>query len=179
MKYMIMLAAGAMLASPAFAGMTIDGKPKLAFHAEGSPGFLTFDGKTTEMSVTDDGTTLTFQVPVDTLDSGIALRDQHMRETYVQTANHPHATLKLAKSAVTFPDSGSADGKIKGTFNIHGVDREVEVTYSIKNAKGVYKVKASFPFNTVEHGIEIPKYLGVTIKPDMTADVAVDLVDAS
>ncbi len=169
---------GALLAVDAVAGVTVAGRPKVVFHAQGSPGFLTFDGTTRELTVDDDGTTLTFTVPMDTVETGISLRDQHMRETYVQTDQHPNVVLKIAKADVTWPDSGEVEGKVKGTFEAHGVEKPVEVAYAIKRSKDAWRVKASFPFDTVSHGIEIPKYLGVTIDAAMTADVTVDLVDA-
>ncbi|MEO0606037.1 MAG: YceI family protein, partial [Myxococcota bacterium] len=123
--------------------------------------------------------TIAFTVPMDTVETGISLRDQHMRDTYVETATYPTVVLAFAKADVTWPDAGSSEGKVQATFTAHGVEKSVPVAYTIKRSKETYKVKASFPFNTSEHGIEIPKYLGVTIKPAMTTDVTVDLVDAS
>lgn len=175
----ILALAVASIATPALAGFTIDGKPKVAFHAEGSPGFLTFEGVTKALSLSDDGTTLTFSVPMDTVDTGITLRDDHMREKYVQTEQFPNATLTLAREQVTWPTDGDAEGSVQAKFTVHGVDLEVPVAYTIKKTKSGYRVKASFPFNTSSHGIEIPSYLGVTIKPEMEAEVTVDLVDAT
>jgi len=175
---MMMTLLGALLAADAQAGMTVDGKPRVVFHAEGSPGFLTFDGKTSELTVEDDGTTLSFIVPMDTVETGLSLRDQHMRDNYVETAKYPNVVLKVAKADVSWPDSGKSKGEVKASFTAHGVDKPVTVTYTIKRSGEGYQVKASFPFDTQAHGMEIPVYAGVTIKPAMTADVDVDLVDA-
>lgn len=176
--WMGMLAIGGLWSSEAFAGMEIAGKPKVVFHAEGSPGFLTFDGVTRHLTLADDGTSLTFTVPMDTVETGITLRDQHMRDNYVQTSQFPNVVLVVAKSSVTWPTDGGAQGTTQATFEAHGVKLEVPVAYDIKKTKTGYRVKASFPFDTTQHGIEIPKYLGVTIKPAMEAEVTVDLIDA-
>ena len=165
-------------APPAWAGMTLK-KSKVVFNATGSPGFLTFEGVTKEATLTDDDGSLVFTVPMSSVDTGIALRDEHMRDTYVEVAQFPNAELKLTRAEVTWPEDGAkSSGELKGGFTAHGVTVEVPVTYSIKNAKGTYKISASFPFNTQELGIAIPSYLGVTIDPAMTADVSLELVDA-
>jgi len=170
--------AGTLLAADAVAGVTIEGKPKVVFHAEGSPGFLTFDGVTRDLEVVDDGTTITFTVSIDTVQTGLSLRDQHMRDNYVETAKFPSATLAFARAAVTWPDSGRSSGEVEGAFTVHGVVRETTVEYTIKRSGEVFGVKASFAFDTSTHGIAIPEYMGVTIKPAMKADISVDLVDA-
>ncbi len=173
------LVAGLLSASPAaLAGMSLTGKPKVKFHAEGSPNFLTFDGVTRELTVDDDGTNLVFTVPMDTVTTGIELRDDHMRKTYVQTDKFPHVVLTVPRAGIIWPaDGDSAEGTVTGSFEAHGVTLEVPVTYEIKHAKGEYRVKATYPFNTSKHGIEIPTYLGVTIDPAMQAEVQLELVD--
>lgn len=178
-RALLPLAAAAFLAfAPiAHAGMSITGKPKVTFQAEGTPGFLTFEGVTKSITLTDDGENLVFTVPMDTVETGISLRDDHMRRNYVQTDQFPNAVLTIAKSGVTWPETGNQEGTTSGTFEAHGVPLDITVTYSVKRTKTGYRVKASFPFNTSSHGMEIPTYLGVTIKPDMTAEVVLDLID--
>ncbi|MEN0067326.1 MAG: YceI family protein [Myxococcota bacterium] len=178
-KWMMVLATSLLWTNVALAGTTIEGKPKVVFHAEGSPGFLTFDGTTRDLTLKDEGTTLVFTVPMDTVETGIGLRDQHMREKYVETATYPNVVLTLAKDHIQWPEAGTVNGEVTAKFEAHGVELDVPVKYSIKRSKDLYKIKASFPFDTTKHGIEIPTYLGVTIKPAMTADVTVDLRDAS
>ena len=168
-----------LLAAPALAGPGIAGKPKVVFHAEGSPGFLTFDGVTRELAVTESGGNLVFTVPMNTVETGISLRDQHMRETYVQTARFPDVVLTVPKGEVQWPEEGGrSEGTVQATFEAHGVSLSVPVTYDIKSAKGTFKIKATFPFDTSAHGIAIPEYLGVTIKPAMQAEVNLELTGA-
>ncbi len=156
--------------------LTIEGKPRVVFHAEGSPGFLTFEGVTRTLTLVDSEESLIFGVPMDTVETGIALRDQHLRETYVQTDQFPNATLTLARADVVFPAAGTRhEGELTGHFTAHGVDREVEVSYRIRERKGRFEVDATFPFDTSAHGIAIPAYLGVTIQPAMLAEVSVTL----
>jgi polyisoprenoid-binding protein YceI len=168
------------LASAAWAGFSLSGTPKVSFFATGKPGFLSIEGKTKTVSLTDDGTNLVFVVPIATVDTGIALRDEHMRDTYVQAAQFPDLVLSVPKAGVTWPTPGGkgTSGTVTAGFTTHGVTRQVPVAYQVEPGKSGVTIKASFPFDVSEHGIEIPTYMGVTILPDMRAEVVLGLVDA-
>ena len=163
----------------AHAGMTVSGKPKISFFAMGSPGFLDIEGESSTVTGTDDGTRLSFAVPMTSVSTGIDLRDGHMNNEYVKVAQFPNATFSLAKADVKWPAvlAESTTGTVKGTFNVHGVDQPVDVTYTAKKSKTGYRVTAKFSFDVSAHGIAIPSYLGITVDPKMKADVQVDLVD--
>ena len=175
---MVMLSTGILLNAPAFGGTSIEGKPRVSFHAEGSPGFLTFEGVTRDITLKEDGENLVFTVPMDTVETGISLRDDHMRRNYVQTDKFPDVVLTVPRAGIQWPSEGTQQGTLTATFEAHGKPLEVAVAYDIKKTKSGYRVKAEFPFNTEKHGMEIPVYLGVTIKPDMRAEVTLDLTDA-
>lgn len=170
----------ALSTAPAWAGMSVSGKPKVVFNAEGSPGALDIEGVTNTLTLTDDGTTLTFTVPMATVKSGIALRDDHMNNEYVQVAQFPNATLSFAKSAVTWPANPgeSSKGTVTASFGIHGVQQPVTVSYDIKRDATGYAVKAGFDLDASKHGIAIPSYLGITVDPKMKASATVSLVAA-
>lgn len=177
------LAAAAIFAlstAPAWAGMAISGKPKVVFNAEGSPGALDIEGVTNTMTVADDGTTLTFTVPMSTVKSGIALRDDHMNNEYVQVAQFPNATLSFPKASVTWPANPgeSSKGTVQASFGVHGVQQPVTVNYDIKKDAAGYTVKAGFDLDASKHGIAIPSYLGITVDPKMKASATVSLVGA-
>lgn len=170
-----------LIAVPAtsFAGYRLGPKPKVSFFATGSPGFLSIEGKTTDITLVDDGEQLAFTVPIASVDTGIALRDQHMRDKYVQADQFPDLVLVLPRSAVAFPaEKGRmSEGTVEATFTTHGVALPVTVTYTAKRKTESWTVSASFPFDVSKHGIEIPSYMGVTIDPAMQAEVVLDVVE--
>ena len=170
----------ALSTAPAWAGMSVSGKPKVVFNAAGSPGALDIEGVTNTMTLTDDGTNLTFTVPMATVKTGIGLRDDHMNNEYVQIAQFPNATLSFAKTAVKWPANPgeSSKGTVTGSFGIHGVQQPVTVSYDIKKDAAGYTVKAGFDLDAGKHGIQIPSYLGITVDPKMKASATVSLVDA-
>lgn len=169
-----------LLPAIALAGVSVTGKPKVAFFATGSPGFLDIEGTTSSITATDDGTTLTFTVPMSSVSTGISLRDGHMKDEYVQVATYPNATLSMTKSAVTWPTATGEKktGSVSANFTVHGVTKPVTVSYTNAKTNAGYKVTAKFNFDVSQHGITIPSYLGVTVDPKMNAEVTMDLANA-
>lgn len=166
-------------APPALAAMQAAGPAKIVFHAMGSPGFLDIDGTTDDISVTDDGTQLRFSVRLDTVTTGIDLRDDHMKSKFLHTDRYPTAGLVVARDAVRWPtELGKAEsGTIEAPFTAHGATRSVKVDYTIRRSKTGWNIRAKFPFDTSGHDIEVPSYLGVTVEPAMNAEVVIDVAD--
>lgn len=156
------------LASTAFAGLTKTGEGQASFKGVGPAGFK-IEGKTKSVDLKDDGKTLTVVVGLKDLETGISLRDSHMREKYLEVDKFPEATLTVATNAVTWPEDGkTSEGSAKGTFTVHGVSKEVSFKYRISNGGGTYSVEGEAPVNFKDHGINVPTYMGITVKPDIT-----------
>jgi polyisoprenoid-binding protein YceI len=161
-----------LLPATASAGWSVNGTPKVTFYAQGHPGAMSIEGKAARTAVADEDQGLRFTVAMDDVTTGIALRDEHMNKTYVQTDQFPDAVLVVPKAALQIPtDIGSSTtGHVPGFFTAHGQTREVAVAYEIKRDKNGLQVRGSFPFDVTQHGILIPSYLGVTIDPVMHAE---------
>jgi polyisoprenoid-binding protein YceI len=168
-----------LLPAIAWAGAAVQGAPKVSFHAEGSPGALDIEGTTSQLQVRDDGTTLTFAVGLDSVTTGIGVRDHHMKDEYAQTSLYPEATLTVPRAAIHWPVAvGEASpGVVTGTFTAHGVSQPAQVKYQVKKTKTGDRISAEFDFDVSRHGIAIPSYLGVTVDPKMHAEATFDLTD--
>lgn len=169
----------ALSSSTALAAFRVDGKPKVSFFAEGSPGALDIEGKTTDLTLVDDGTTVKAIVKLDTVTTGIDLRDRHMKEKYLHVDQYPEATLTLSRADLQLPTEvgKSTKGELSATFSCHGVDEPVTVTYTIKKSKTGYAVDASFHYNAAAHDIDIPSYLGITVSPEQHARARFNMID--
>lgn len=155
----------------ALAGAQKVGDSLASFQGKGPAGFKV-EGKTPDLTLADDGTTLTVTVPLEHMETGIALRDRHLREKYVEVQKYPDATLALPWSAITLP----ADGKTvqahgTGKLTLHGQTREVPFSATLFRHGAIYDVTGQVPINLKEFGISIPSYLGVTVQPDITTTV--------
>src|SRR5262249_34866580 len=87
------------------AGLTRQGGAEVAFTGKGPAGFKMV-GTTDKLSLRDDGQQLTFTVPLDAFDTGIELRDRHMKEKYLETARFPQATLVVKRGELQVPARG-------------------------------------------------------------------------
>ena|SRR6185503_14476903 len=108
---------------------------------------------------------LTFEL--DSLETGIALRDRHMKENYLQTSRHPKAELKLSGLDVSkLPatgDFGPVTLPFQGTLSLHGVERPVSGSARLSRSGEQVNATAEFPLKLGDFGIEVPSYLGITV----------------
>lgn len=99
-------------------------------------------------------------IPLSTLDSGIALRTEHMKEKYLEVKKFPQAELELVQAEVDEKTlSTSGEKPFRGKLSLHGKQKEVQGTFELKD--GV--VKAKFPLTLSDYAIEIPSYLGIKV----------------
>jgi polyisoprenoid-binding protein YceI len=162
---------------PADAKVTRSGAPAVSFSAAGPAG-MKIVGTTSDLSVVDDGSNLQVSVPLAGLKTGISLRDQHMREKYLEVQKFPNAELTVSRGAIKFPAAGAeASADASGTMKIHGQSKPVTFHYSVKRDGAKYAVSGTVRVNVKDFGIEIPSYLGVTVNPDISISVKFDATD--
>ena len=121
----------------------------------------TFEGESNNLNglIDLDQNLLDFYLDLNTLDTGIGLRDRHMRENYLETEKFPFAefTGKLAmlpELKINAPVEVTAKGK----FKIHGVEREIEVYGTLtKLSEREVKLDASFEVLLSDYEIPLPK----------------------
>jgi polyisoprenoid-binding protein YceI len=149
----------------------LTGEPTAQFQGRGPAGF-SVQGTGHEIRLQDDGTALRVIVPLAQHKTGVALRDRHMREKYLEVDRYPDAVLEVPWSSVRLPADGQRlEGTGTGTMTLHGQSREVPFRYTIARAGTRYQVAGSAPVNLKDFGIEIPSYFGVTVQPDIATTV--------
>jgi polyisoprenoid-binding protein YceI len=142
------------------------------------PAGMTIDGNTRDVAVSDDGTTVTIRVTLTTLDTGIALRNDHMRNKYLEVARFPDAVVTVPRTSLAIPAEGqSRSADVTGTLALHGVSRPVTLHYVASAKAGTLTVKGSTSFNMNDYGISVPTYLGITVRPKVDIDVSFAAVD--
>ncbi len=118
------------------------------------------------------------QVDLRGMDTGIDLRNRHMRENYLEVgrgAGFDHATL----TDLVLPDldrqkPGGAM-RFTGQLTVHGVRRPVSGRASIRNAGNTVRVEARFPVRIPDHDIAPPRYLGVGVRDEIEVLVSLTL----
>jgi polyisoprenoid-binding protein YceI len=122
-----------------------------------------FEGKSDFLNglINFDKNLLDFFVDLNTLKTGIGLRDSHMRENYLETDQYPFAefTGKITKE-VPLTEGEKIPVSAMGVFKIHGVERQMEVNgFLTKLQNGKIELKAEFNLNLSDYKISVPKLI--------------------
>jgi polyisoprenoid-binding protein YceI len=140
-----------------------------------------FDAKTTALSgsVTAsargssafDGS---FAVDLRTLDTGIGLRNEHLRRNYLEVDKGPEfqtAVLSEIQLKEFSSDQREGNGSFSGLLTLHGVTKAVTGTVEVRQVRAGLRVKASFPVNLSDYSIQKPRYLGIGVKDTVRVEV--------
>ncbi len=147
------------------------GTPQVAFHASGPAG-MKIVGTTSDLDVDDQGSKIVVRVPLKNLTTGIALRDDHMRNKYLQVGTYPNAELTVDRGTLRLPaGDGNTSGDASGTMAIHGKTKNVTFHYTVARSAGTLHVGGTTKIDIKDYGIDVPSYLGVTVKPDVDVEV--------
>lgn len=110
------------------------------------------------------------KVKLDTLETGIALRDRHMRSNYLEVEKGgEYATAVLENIRV---DKLDGKGTFRGDLTLHGQRREVVGTSAVQRKDdGGVRVEAEFPVKVSDFAIAEPSYLGVGVRDEVQIKV--------
>lgn len=155
-------------------------KGEVVFEAVGKPSFLKIKGQgegpegKVQIAQTITGE---FKFKLTTLNTGIEMRDTHMKDKYLQVGQHPEASLKLQELANWSVDKGDATGvSFKGSLTMHGVEKPIAGTVDIKKKGTGYEITANFETKITDYAIDIPTYAGITVADNVKVTVKSELL---
>lgn len=142
------------------------------------PGGIRIEGRSTEVSLAEEASALLFKVRLATIDTGIGLRNRHLRAS-LEVDKFPDATLQVKLADLEFPKEGSpVESQVTGELMLHGHSRPVPVRYRAeRRAGGLTRIAGSLQLDLRDFEIVPPSYLGVTVSREVA--VAVDLTVGS
>ena len=147
------------------------GTPSVLFRASGPAG-MKIQGTTSDLDVDDQGAKIVIKVPLKNLTTGIALRDDHMRNKYLEVGSYPNAELTVDRTAIRIPSGNDpVSGDANGTMAIHGKTKSTSFHYSVGKSGNTLRVAGTVHLDIRDYGITIPTYLGVTVKPEIDVEV--------
>lgn len=121
-----------------------------------------------EITMDGDKSSVSISVPVDSMKTGIDMRDEHLRsEMWLDAKKFPAISFKSTKVKA---DGAKAD--VTGEFTMHGVTKEITVSVTAKPLPADAAKSAKFPDGkwvkfTAEFSVKLSDY-GVKV-PDMAA----------
>src|SRR5215468_11045533 len=85
------------------------------------PAGLRIEGKSAEVSVDDETSALVFRVPIAPIDTGIGLRNRHLREA-LEAEKYPAAMLRVLREGLAVPRQGAPveNATAPGELSLHG-----------------------------------------------------------
>ena len=169
------LAVGAMascltVATFAHAALSSIGDSDVSFLAVG-PGGLKIEGKTSDLSASENAGVVIVTVGVDKLKTGIDMRDDHLRKA-INANQHGDAILKVKRSDLKFPaDNAKVEGKAVGDFTLNGVTQKLPFAYKVARTGSDYHVQGLATVDYTKHKLEKPCYLGVCVDKEVKLKV--------
>ncbi|MGE0591607.1 MAG: YceI family protein [Vicinamibacterales bacterium] len=121
----------------------------------------------------------TLTVDLTSLDTGIALRNTHMRDTYLEVARGPGFDAARLQSITLGSDTAtSATGRVPFTarLTLHGMEHPITGQAEIRRSGDTVRVDARFPVSLPSFGIASPRYLGVGVRDEVEVRVIFDAI---
>jgi polyisoprenoid-binding protein YceI len=138
----------------------------------------------------------TFTVNLETIDTGISLRNQHMRENHLHTDKFPEAKFKLKSLSDLSETKLLADGNAvkaiaQGEFTIHGVSKEYSIPIELRllsssessksrlggSSGNLLYVTANWTVALADHMIPRPEFLFLKLSPEQKVSISVAMTD--
>lgn len=137
-----------------------------------------------ELSMKPDATGMpsgSLQVALDTFDTGIGLRNTHMRENYLETGRGPDfARATLTRITLAKPDVAVSGGRttFEAQLMLHGVPQKVRGVVRVDRTGDGLRIDATFPVSLAAHGVPEPRYLGIGVRDEIDVRVAATFMPA-
>lgn len=118
-----------------------------------------------------DSSQLYFEVELNTLDTGIGLRNRHMREEYLETDKFPYTYFTGKFATMKLRDDGNYDVEVNGKMFIHGITKQVLISGVMIKTEDGFNISSSFEVKLTDYNIDIPKIMFLKIDETMKLEV--------
>ncbi|MBU0690452.1 YceI family protein [bacterium] len=121
-----------------------------------------------ELNPQSNGSGARAEIHVDlaTLDTGVKLRDRHMRDNHLETDLYPEAVFSL--TSLKLPENGLIANErtlvsVKGRMKLHGKEREITpevyLTLSDTSGESALRIESNFVILLEDYEIDRPQFL--------------------
>ena len=145
------------------------------FHAEDT--YDSFDGKTSDVNGTivadpanPSASSVLVNINVDSLDTGVGMRNNEMRARYLETKKFGTATFKSVSVAgpASITPNQPADINVTGDLTLHGVTKRMTIPVRVVLIPdGRIHATANFKIHMPDFGISVPHNVLVTVNDEV------------
>ena len=100
-----------------------------------------------------------FEVDLASIDTGIGLRNRHMRDNYLETDKYQFASYEGKITGAVQNGENTFDIVTAGTFKLHGVESQIEIPGVISKIENGYKAESRFEIKLQDYKIERPQLM--------------------
>jgi polyisoprenoid-binding protein YceI len=145
-----------------------------SFLAIGHPSAIRIEGKGEapegELTVTEQGANLLLsgelKLNLKSYDTGIGLRDKHMKEKYLEVDKFETAILKVEQLKIDKTIlSQETETKIgfSGTLVLHGISKAVHGDIFVKKVNSQIQISSNFQIKLSDFNITVPSFAGIKV----------------
>lgn len=113
------------------------------------------------------------EVPLATLDTGIGLRNRHMRRHSLETDKYPFAKYEGNISAADTVNADTLNLVLNGTFSIHGFQNKHKVNVNAIAVNDGYVTRAEFQIKLTDYNIKIPDIMIMKVEEIIDVEVRI------
>ena len=140
--------------------------PKLEFYGV---------GKEIEGEVDLKSKSVQLKIKLGSFRTGMKLRDEHMRENYLETSKFPEAVFIGKIKAF---DQKSGDAEVEGTLNLHGVEKQnIRIRGNVSSKDNGFLLKAEFPILLKDFQIQIPRLVFLELNNEIKIEAELELTE--
>lgn len=110
---------------------------------------------------------LYFEVDLTTLDTGIDLRNRHMRDNYLETDKYRYTFFEGKIKSISKETGNRYSVEVGGTLFIHGVTNEIDVRGNLNSTDDGFFVECDFAVALPDYKIDIPQVMFMKIDEEM------------
>ena len=133
-------------------------------------GYVLLDGQGVRAGSDFEGSAFYFEVDLASLETGIGLRNRHMRDNYLEVSDHPFATFGGAIEHIEATATGYRVVS-RGVFAVHGVEQPRTLDCAATPDGDGWRIACAFEVNLTDHQIEIPRIMFLKLAEDIRVEI--------
>jgi polyisoprenoid-binding protein YceI len=130
-------------------------------------GYTLLGGAGLDGAANAEHTEIYFEVDLASLDTGIGLRNRHMRDRYLEIESYPYAAFRGAIQTVELVSPNLYRVVSSGTMTLHGVERPLTPECRVRATSSRTRVRCEFSLLLSDFEIEIPRLMFMKINDEV------------
>jgi polyisoprenoid-binding protein YceI len=132
-------------------------------------------GKSVSGKINFKEMSISIQIDLEDLRTGIKNRDDHMKENYLETHKFP---LAIFLGTITKYNKTSGEAEAIGTLTIHGVEKKnFKLLGKVKEENGSLFLNSNFRITLKEFNIEIPRLVILELSNDIDLEIDLEFIN--